>query len=152
MIKKVITYGTFDLFHVGHVRLLRRLAEIGDHLTVCVSTDEFNASKGKVSVVPFEQRIEIVQSCRYVDAVLPETSWDQKASDIVKYGISVFAMGDDWTGKFDDLSEFCEVMYLPRTVSISSTSLKSYVKNEHDEHVKQAKRRAKNQPTKEEPI
>jgi len=143
MTKKVITYGTFDLFHVGHVRLLRRLSELGDHLTVCVSTDGFNAEKGKVSVVPFEQRIEIVQSCRYVDEVLPETSWDQKAKDIVTHDISVFAMGDDWAGKFDDLSAFCEVVYLPRTTNISSTSLKAYVKNEHDERVDQVKRNAK---------
>ncbi|WP_417248141.1 adenylyltransferase/cytidyltransferase family protein [Celeribacter sp.] len=142
MTKKVITYGTFDLFHVGHVRLFRRLSELGDHLTVGVSTDEFNASKGKASVVPFEQRVEIVQSCRYVDEVLLEESWDQKPKDIVAHNISVFAMGDDWAGKFDDLSKLCEVVYLPRTTDISSSFLKSYVKNEHDERVSQIERNA----------
>ena len=127
--KEVIIYGTYDLFHIGHVRLLKRLSELGDHLTVCISTDEFNAIKGKSSIIPFEQRAEIVAACKYVDAVLPENGWDQKKSDIIDNHISVFAMGDDWAGRFDDLSELCSVVYLSRTEDISTTSLKSYMTN-----------------------
>ncbi len=127
MPKRVITYGTFDLFHIGHVRLLQRLAGLGDHLTVCVSTDEFNAIKGKSSVIPYEQRVEILTACRYVDAVLPENDWAQKRNDIVREKIDIFAMGNDWSGKFDDLGDLCEVVYLPRTEDISTTSLKAYM-------------------------
>jgi glycerol-3-phosphate cytidylyltransferase len=127
--KKVITYGTFDLFHIGHVRLLKRLAELGDHLTVFVSTDEFNLEKGKSSVVAYEDRAEIVRACRYVDCVLPEKRWDQKYDDIIREGISVFGMGDDWTGKFDELEGICEVVFLDRTENVSSTTLKSFIKS-----------------------
>ncbi len=127
MPKRVITYGTFDLFHIGHVRLLQRLASLGDHLTVCVSTDEFNAIKGKSSVIPYDQRAEILSACRFVDAVLPENDWAQKRTDIVEQKIDIFAMGNDWSGKFDDLGDLCEVVYLPRTEDISTTSLKAYM-------------------------
>lgn len=127
MVKKVITYGTFDLFHIGHVRLLERLSKLGDELIVCVSTDEFNSIKGKSSVIPYEQRAELVMSCKYVDRVLPEHDWDQKRTDIIREKIDIFAMGDDWAGKFDDLSDVCEVIYLPRTEDISSTSLKKII-------------------------
>lgn len=127
MSKRIITYGTFDLFHIGHVRLLKRLAALGDHLTVCVSTDEFNAVKGKKTVIPYAQRAEIVAACRYVDHVIPENDWAQKRDDIVRERIDVFAMGDDWSGKFNDLSDLCEVFYLPRTEDISSTSLKAFM-------------------------
>jgi glycerol-3-phosphate cytidylyltransferase len=127
--KRVITYGTFDLFHVGHVRLLERLAGLGDHLTVCVSTDKFNLRKGKKSVISYEDRAEIVQACQYVDQVLPDEDWEQKRADITREEISIFGMGDDWTGKFNELTDICEVVYLPRTEHVSSTTLKSFLKS-----------------------
>ena len=125
---RVITYGTFDLFHIGHLRLLQRLRALGDHLTVAVSTDEFNALKGKSSIVPYADRAAIVANCRFVDAVIPEESWDQKAKDVARYGIDIFGMGDDWAGKFDGLESSCKVVYLPRTTGISSTSIKERLK------------------------
>jgi len=124
-VKTVITYGTFDLFHVGHLRLLKRAKELGDKLIVGVSTDEFNAIKGKKSIIPFEQRAEIVSSVKYVDMVIPETCWEQKIEDIKKYNVDILVMGDDWKGKFDHLREYCEVVYLPRTEGISSTEIRS---------------------------
>ena len=127
--KVVLTYGTFDLFHVGHVRLLKRLSELGTKLIVGVSSDEFNQSKGKESFFSYEQRAEILKSCKYVDEVFPENNWGQKESDILKYGAGVFAMGDDWAGKFDELKEFCEVVYLPRTKEISTTEIKEALSN-----------------------
>ena len=123
----IITYGTFDLFHVGHVRLLRRLAALGDRLVVGCSTDEFNAIKGKTCVMSYEDRMEILRSCSYVDEVFPEDGWDQKRDDIKRFGASVFAMGDDWKGEFDDLADLCEVLYLPRTENVSTTDLKKRV-------------------------
>ena len=99
--KTVITYGTFDLFHVGHIRLLKRLRALGDKLIVGISTDEFNALKGKKSFFSYEERAEIIESCKYVTVVFPEKNWQQKKSDIAKYNADVFAMGDDWQGKFD---------------------------------------------------
>jgi glycerol-3-phosphate cytidylyltransferase len=121
----VLTYGTFDLFHVGHLNLLKRLKELGDYLVVAVSTDEFNRGKGKQTIIRYEDRLEIVRSCRYVDLAIPETRWEQKIDDVKQYGVSVFAMGDDWAGKFDFLKEYCQVVYLPRTENISSTSIKN---------------------------
>lgn len=123
--KTVITYGTFDLFHVGHVRLLRRAKSLGDRLIVAVSTDEFNQQKGKRTIIPFEQRTEVVSACRFVDEVIPECSWDQKKDDIQHHRIGVFVMGNDWIGKFDHLSEVCSVIYLDRTDNISSSQIKS---------------------------
>lgn len=123
--KTILTYGTFDLFHVGHVRLLKRLSSLGDRLIVGVSTDDFNKSKDKESFSSYEERAEIVASCRYVDEVIPEFSWSQKQSDIKLYNVDVFAMGDDWVSKFDHLKEFCSVVYLPRTQSISTTEIKN---------------------------
>ncbi|NDB66778.1 MAG: glycerol-3-phosphate cytidylyltransferase [Methylocystaceae bacterium] len=120
----VITYGTFDLFHVGHVRLLKRLKALGDHLIVGVSTDEFNALKGKKSVMSFEDRVEVLSSIHYVDLVIAEHNWAQKAQDIISYQVNIFGMGDDWTGKFDELKSLCQVVYLPRTKGISSTQLR----------------------------
>jgi glycerol-3-phosphate cytidylyltransferase len=120
----LITYGTFDLFHVGHVRLLKRIKERGDKLIVAVSTDEFNETKGKKTIIPFDQRVEIIEAIKYVDKVIPENNWDQKKEDIKKYNIDEFVMGSDWEGKFDDLKEYCEVSYLPRTRDISSSALK----------------------------
>jgi glycerol-3-phosphate cytidylyltransferase len=122
--KVVITYGTFDLFHVGHVRLLERLSKLGDRLIVGISSDEFNEKKGKSSFFSYEERAEIVSACKYVDEVFPENDWEQKTSDVKKYRAKVFAMGDDWQGKFDYLSEICEVVYLNRTENISTTHIK----------------------------
>ena len=127
--KMVITYGTFDLFHVGHVRLLKRARELGDRLIVGVSTDAFNAQKGKRTIIPYEQRAEIVQSIRYVDLVIPEESWEQKAEDIRKYHADILVMGSDWQGKFDHLKKYCDVVYLPRTRDISSSQLKNSLKS-----------------------
>lgn len=122
--KIIITYGTFDLFHIGHVRLLKRLKSLGDKLYVGISSDEFNKQKGKKSFFSFDERAEIVSSCKYVDLVFKENSWDQKRDDITKYHADVFAMGDDWSGKFDHLASLCEVVYLPRTEDISTTDIK----------------------------
>jgi glycerol-3-phosphate cytidylyltransferase len=129
MAKKVITYGTFDMFHIGHLKLLQRLRELGDELIVAVSTDEFNESKGKKTLIPYEQRAEIVANIKCVDMVIPEHSWEQKVEDIKKYNIDIFAIGDDWQGKFDYLKEHCEVIYLPRTKDISTTKLKKSLTN-----------------------
>ena len=123
--KKVITYGTFDLFHVGHLNILKRAKELGDYLIVAVSSDEFNLQKGKVCQIKDTDRMQIVEAIRYVDKVIPETSWDQKIEDVKKYNVDVFVMGDDWEGKFDFLKEEgCEVVYLPRTPEISSSQIK----------------------------
>ena len=122
--KKVITYGTYDLLHVGHINLLRRARELGDYLIVVVSSDEFNAIKGKKAYYSFEDRKKILEAIRYVDEVLPEYTWEQKIDDVVNNNVDVFVMGDDWTGKFDFLKEYCEVAYLPRTEGISTTKIK----------------------------
>ncbi|QMT31098.1 glycerol-3-phosphate cytidylyltransferase [Alysiella filiformis] len=122
--KKVITYGTFDLLHHGHIRLLQRAKELGDHLTVAVSSDEFNLGKGKVCAYPYAERAYIVEAIKYVDCVIPETSWEQKIRDIQEHQIDIFVIGDDWAGKFDFLKEYCEVIYLPRTDGISTTQIK----------------------------
>lgn len=120
----VITYGTFDLFHVGHLNLLSRLKSLGDRLIVGVSTDEFNESKGKSTIIPFSDRSKIVSSIKHVDLVIPESTWNQKSEDIRKYKVDILGMGNDWQGKFDDLSSLCKVVYLPRTDGISSTKIK----------------------------
>ena len=122
--KIVLTYGTFDMFHIGHLNLLNRLKSLGDKLIVAVSTDEFNSIKGKKTLIPFEQRALIVQNIKCVDIVIAEENWEQKIDDIKKYDIDIFAMGDDWQGKFDFLKDYCEVIYLPRTQNISTTELK----------------------------
>lgn len=127
--KIVITYGTFDMFHVGHLRLLKRLKEMGDELIVAVSTDEFNEAKGKKTLFPYDQRVEILSSIEYVDRVIPEKSWEQKIEDVKKYKADLFAMGDDWEGEFDFLKEYCEVKYLERTQDISTTQLKKSLTN-----------------------
>lgn len=121
---RVITYGTFDLLHKGHVRLLKRAKALGDHLTVCVSTDEFNALKGKKAYTSFEDRKYILEAIKYVDEVIPEEGWDQKISDVKEHNIDIFVMGDDWKGQFDFLSDYCKVIYLPRTEGISTTKIK----------------------------
>ena len=129
--KKVITYGTFDLFHYGHLKILERARQLGDYLIVAVSTDEFNQIKGKKCVYPYEHRAEIVIAIKYVDEVIPETEWEQKKQDIITHKVDVFVMGSDWEGRFDELKELCEIVYLPRTPDISSTDIKSNVKNHH---------------------
>lgn len=123
----ILTYGTFDLLHVGHIRLLERAKALGDYLIVGLSTDEFNAIKHKSSFLPYEQRREILEAVRYVDKVIPETCWEQKIDDIKTYGVDLFVMGDDWSGEFDFLKEHCEVVYLSRTRDISSSFLKKQV-------------------------
>ncbi len=123
--KRVITYGTFDLLHYGHINLLRRAKALGDYLIVALSTDEFNSEqKGKKTYFTYEQRKMLLESLRYVDLVIPENSWEQKSSDAVLYHIDIFVMGDDWNGKFDFLKEYCEVVYLPRTPEISTSQIK----------------------------
>ena len=124
--KKVITYGTFDLLHYGHINLLRRAKELGDYLIAAVSTDEFNwEQKRKKCYFTYEERKKMVESIRYVDLVIPETCWEQKASDVKEFRVDTFVMGDDWEGKFDFLKEHCEVVYLPRTPEISTTQIKT---------------------------
>ncbi|GLR64419.1 glycerol-3-phosphate cytidylyltransferase [Marinospirillum insulare] len=125
--KKVITYGTFDLFHVGHVNLLKRAKSLGDQLIVGLSTDEFNHQKGKTTLVPYNHRAEILKACRYVDQLIPESNWEQKQQDIIDNQIDIFVMGDDWQGKFDFLKEYCQVVYLERTEDISSTAMKEAI-------------------------
>ncbi len=122
--KKVITYGTFDTLHYGHILLLQRARALGDHLTVGLSTDQFNAKKRKRSHFDFEQRKSLLEAITYVDAIIPEISWDQKRYDIDHHDIAIFTMGGDWSGKFDSLNDLCEVVYLPRTPHISSTAIK----------------------------
>lgn len=122
--KKVITYGTYDLLHVGHINLLRRAKELGDYLIVVVSSDEFNAIKNKKAYYSFEDRKKILEAIKYVDEVLPEYTWEQKIDDVVNNHVDVFVMGDDWKGKFDFLKDYCEVVYLPRTEGISTTKIK----------------------------
>ena len=127
--KRVITYGTFDLFHIGHLNLLKRAKALGDYLIVAVSSDEFNLQKGKVCKIKDTDRMQIVEAIKYVDQVIPETSWDQKIEDVKKYDVDVFVMGDDWKGKSDFLKDYCEVVNLPRTEGISSTQLKEELRN-----------------------
>ena len=129
MAKTVITYGTFDLFHIGHLKLLQRIKNLGDRLIVAVSTDEFNTLKGKKTIIPYEQRAEIVSNIKCVDLVIPENNWEQKIEDIQKYNVDIFTMGNDWEGKFDFLKEHCEVIYLDRTEGISSTQPKQTLKS-----------------------
>ncbi len=123
--KKVITYGTYDLLHVGHINLLRRAKAMGDYLIVAISSDEFNALKNKKAYYSFEDRKKILESIKYVDEVIPEYTWEQKISDVVDNNVDVFVMGSDWTGKFDFLKDYCEVIYLPRTEGISTTKIKN---------------------------
>ncbi|MCM3023720.1 glycerol-3-phosphate cytidylyltransferase [Heyndrickxia ginsengihumi] len=122
--KKVLTYGTFDLLHWGHINLLKRAKDLGDYLVVAVSTDEFNAIKDKKSYHSYENRKLILEAIRYVDEVIPENNWEQKIQDVINHKIDIFVMGNDWEGKFDFLKNYCEVVYLPRTEGISTTKIK----------------------------
>ena len=124
--KRVITYGTFDMLHYGHINLLRRAKELGDYLVVVLSTDEFNwNSKQKKCYFTYEQRKQVLEAIRYVDLVIPEENWEQKISDVQDYKIDTFVMGNDWEGKFDFLKDYCEVVYIPRTEGISTTQIKT---------------------------
>ena len=123
--KTVLTYGTFDLLHYGHLEILRRASLLGDKLIVGVSTDNFNKIKGKTCILPYKKRKDLLDSINYVDEVIAENNWNQKVADIQEHNIDIFVMGGDWEGKFDELNKFCKVIYLPRTNGISSTKLKS---------------------------
>ena len=125
--KKIITYGTFDTIHVGHLKLLQRAKNLGDYLIVGLSTDEFNNSKGKKALLNYSERKSYLEAINYIDLVIPEKNWEQKLEDIEKYDIDIFTMGDDWEGKFDFLSKYCQVHYLKRTPSISSTLIRSKI-------------------------
>ena len=128
--KRVLTYGTFDLLHYGHINLLRRAKALGDYLIVALSTDDFNALKGKKAYHNYETRKKMLESIRYVDLVIPEESWEQKIDDVKKYQVDIVVMGSDWAGssKFDYLKDYCEVVYLPRTEGISTTKIKEELK------------------------
>ncbi|TDL32619.1 glycerol-3-phosphate cytidylyltransferase [Jeotgalibacillus sp. S-D1] len=122
--KTVLTYGTYDLLHWGHINLLKRARELGDELIVALSTDEFNKLKHKDAYHSYEHRKLILESIQYVDKVIPEDNWDQKISDVIDNKVDIFVMGDDWKGEFDFLKEYCEVVYLDRTNGISTTKIK----------------------------
>ncbi|MFA9398548.1 MAG: glycerol-3-phosphate cytidylyltransferase [Clostridiaceae bacterium] len=130
--KRIITYGTYDLLHYGHINLLKRAKEMGDYLIVALSTDEFNLTKGKKCYFTYKERKKLLESIRYVDLVIPETCWDQKILDVKTYHVDKFVMGDDWNGKFNFLEEYCEVSYLPRTKEISTTKIKNDISNKKD--------------------
>lgn len=124
---RIITYGTFDTLHYGHIHLLERAKSLGDYLIVGLSSDKFNIQKGKKSIFSYEERKHTLEAIRYVDFILPEESWDQKAVDIEHYRINKFVMGSDWSGKFDSLKSICSVHYLPRTKKISSSLIKQHI-------------------------
>ena len=127
--KKVITYGTFDLLHYGHINLLQRAKALGDYLIVALSTDEFNSEeKNKITYFSYEERKRLLEAIRYVDLVIPEQNWEQKISDVKEFKVDTFVMGDDWKGKFDFLKDYCEVVYLERTPEISTTKIKKDLK------------------------
>ncbi len=125
---KIITYGTFDVLHYGHINLLKRAKSLGDELIVGLSTDAFNKMKNKTSFYNYEKRKLLLESIKYVDFVIPEENWEQKINDIIKYDIDIFVIGDDWKGKFDYLNKYCKVIYLPRTPNVCSTTTKEYIK------------------------
>ncbi len=124
-LKKVLTYGTYDLLHYGHINLLKRARELGDYLVVGLSTDDFNIIKHKSSYNNYEERKLILEAIRYVDKIIPESNWEQKIHDVKSMNIDTFVIGDDWKGEFDFLKEYCEVIYLPRTEGISSRKIKT---------------------------
>ena len=128
--KTILTYGTYDLLHYGHIRLLKRAKEMGDYLIVALSTNEFNQLKGKTTYYDYETRKYMLEAIRYVDLVIPEENWEQKLSDVKKYNVDIIVMGSDWAGseKFEYLKEFCKVVYLDRTEGISTTKLKKDLK------------------------
>ena len=126
--KRILTYGTYDLLHYGHINLLKRAKSLGDYLIVAISTDEFNKNmKNKVCIQTYEERKTILESLRFVDLVIPEENWEQKIEDVKLYKIDTFCMGSDWEGKFDFLKNYCNVVYLPRTEGISKTQRKGRI-------------------------
>ena len=126
--KKVITYGTFDMLRYGHINLLRRARALGDYPIVALSSDSFNAIKNKQSFFHYEHRRQMLEAIRYVDLIIPENDWEQKREDIIKHNVNIFVMGNDWEGKFDFLKDICEVVYLERTPEISTTRIKNHLK------------------------
>lgn len=124
--KRVLTYGTYDLLHYGHIRLLKRAKELGDYLIVALSTDEFNEIKGKKAYHNYETRKKMLEAIRYVDLVIPENDWNQKINDVKEYHVDVTVMGGDWEGnpKFEELKKYCDVVYLPRTEGVSTSKIK----------------------------
>jgi len=128
--KTVLTYGTFDLLHYGHLEILKRASLLGDKLIVGISTDKFNELKGKKCVLPYKKRKQLLESLDYVDKVIPEDNWGQKETDIKDNNVDIFVMGNDWDGKFDDLNKYCKVIYFPRTKGISTTKLKAILKED----------------------
>ena len=128
--KRILTYGTFDLLHYGHIRLLKRAKSLGDYLIVALSTDEFNELKGKKAYHNYETRKLMLESIRYVDLVIPEENWEQKINDVKEYKVDVVVMGSDWAGsdRFNYLTDYCEVVYLDRTEGISTTKIKEELK------------------------
>ncbi|MBP3831749.1 MAG: glycerol-3-phosphate cytidylyltransferase [Clostridia bacterium] len=128
--KRILTYGTFDLLHYGHINLLKRAKALGDYLVVAVSTDSFNELKGKKAYHNYETRKMMLEAVRYVDLVIPEENWEQKIDDVKKYDIDIVVMGSDWAGsdRFDYLKDYCEVVYLPRTEGVSTTKIKEELK------------------------
>lgn len=133
--KKIITYWTFDLLHEWHIKILERAKELWDYLIVWISSDEFNKMKNKKSFYSYKERKYILESIKYVDEVIAEENWEQKISDIKKYNVDIFVMWDDWEWKFDELKEFCEVVYLPRTPNIATTELKQKLKLMNDKNI-----------------
>ena len=129
--KRILTYGTYDLLHYGHIRLLKRAKALGDYLIVALSTDEFNAIKGKSSYHPYNERNEMLEAIRYVDLVIPEENWEQKINDVKEYKVDVVVMGSDWANsdKFEYLKDYCEVVYLDRTEGVSTTKIKNDLKD-----------------------
>jgi glycerol-3-phosphate cytidylyltransferase len=127
LLKRIITYGSFDLLHYGHINLLRRAKVLGDYLIVGLATNEFNIIKGKEAFFSYEERKLLLEAIRYVDLVIPSERWEQREGDIKKYKVDLFVMGDDWVGNFDYLKSCCEVVYLPRTPEISTTTIKTYL-------------------------
>ena len=128
--KRILTYGTFDLLHYGHIEILRRAKALGDYLVVALSTDEFNESKGKIAYHSYETRKKMLEAIRYVDLVIPENNWEQKANDVKEYHIDTVVMGSDWAGsdRFDYLKDYCEVVFLERTPGVSTTMIKNDLK------------------------
>ena len=137
-VKRDLTYGTFDLLHYGHINLLKRAKELGDYLVVALSTDEFNAQKGKTAYHSYETRKKMLEAIRYVDLVIPEENWEQKINDVKNYHVDVVVMGSDWAGseKFDYLKDYCELVYLDRTPGVSTSMIKEELGLKEAEHGK----------------
>ena len=129
--KRILTYGTYDLLHYGHIRLLKRAKALGDYLIVALSTDEFNELKGKKAYHSYEERKEMLEAIRYVDLVIPEDNWEQKINDVKEYKVDIVVMGSDWAGsnRFEYLNDYCEVIYLDRTEGVSTTKIKEDLKD-----------------------